>query len=196
MAHKIGIIGKGNVGQALADGLRKGGHEIRFGTRDPSEPMKAAAEWADMVIIAVPWHALSEVVAALGDSLDGKTVVDVTNVIGPSMDLAIGHTTSGAEELQKQLPRAKVVKAFNTVFAHLMRTGQVHGERITAFVAGDDAASKEIVRRLAEDIGFEGVDAGPLQSARYLEPMGMLMIALAYRLGMGSNMGLRLVRGG
>ena len=73
----------------------------------------------------------------------------------PSYDLAIGFSTSGAEELQKLLPRARVVKAFNTVFAETMKTGQMHGEKLTIFVAGDDAGSKDVVRKLAEDIGFD-----------------------------------------
>ena len=194
MSHKIAIIGKGNVGQALAVGLRKAGHEIRFASTDPREPVDAAAEWGDVVILAVPWTAHGSIAKAVGKRVDGKTVVDVSNIMTPSYDLAIGFSTSGAEELQKILPRAHVVKAFNTVFAPTMRTGRMHGETLTVFVAGDNLKSKQAVRNLAEYIGFDSVDAGPLKSARYLEPLGMLNITLGYGLKMGTDIGVRLVK--
>ena len=194
MTNKIAIIGKGNVGQALADGLRKAGHDIRFASTDPKEPVDAAAEWGDLVILAVPWAAHESIAKAIGKHVDEKTVVDVSNVMTPSYDLAIGFSTSGAEELQKLLPGARVVKAFNTVFAQTMRTGHSQGEQLTVFVAGDDAKSKEAARKLAEDIGFDSVDAGPLKAARYLEPLGMLNISLGYGLKMGTDIGVRLVK--
>jgi 8-hydroxy-5-deazaflavin:NADPH oxidoreductase len=153
-----------------------------------------ATEWGDVVILAVPWTAHGDIAKAVGNRLDGKTVVDVSNITTPSYDLAIGFTTSGAEELQKLLPRARVVKAFNTVFAQTMRTGHMHGERLTVFVAGDDSKSRDTVRQLAEDIGFDAVDAGPLKSARYLEPLGLLNITLGYGLKMGTDIGVRLVK--
>ncbi len=194
MKDKIAIIGKGNVGSALAEGLRKAGYEIRFGSKDPGEPVAAAAEWGDVVILAVPWTAHASIAKAAESRLDGKTVIDVSNIMTPSYDLAIGFTTSGAEELQKILPRARVVKAFNTVFAHTMKTGKLNGERLTVFVAGDDSEAKDTVRKLAEAIGFDAVDAGPLKSARYLEPLGMLNITLGYGLKMGTDIGVRLVK--
>lgn len=194
MGKKIAIIGKGNVGQALADGLGKTGHEIRFASTDPGEPSDIAAEWGDVIILAVPWTAHRSIAGAIGNRVDGKTVVDVSNIMTPAYDLAIGFSTSGAEELQKLLPRARVVKAFNTVFAKTMRTGHMLGERLTVFVAGDDPEAKDAVRGLAEDIGFDSVDAGPLKSARYLEPLGMLNITLGYGLNMGTDIGVRLVK--
>lgn len=195
IAEKVAIIGKGNVGQALADGLRRAGHEVRFGTKDPKEPARAAAAWAEVVILAVPWAAHAEIARTLGDALKGKTVVDVSNAMTASFELALGFTTSEAEELQKLLPGSRVVKAFNTQFAQHMRTGQLNGERLTVFVAGEDAGAKELVRRLARDVGFEAVDAGPLKSARYLEPLGALNITMGYGAGkMGPDIGLRLVR--
>jgi hypothetical protein len=190
---KIAIIGKGNVGKALAEGLRRAGNEVRFGSRDPQESPRDAALWADTVILAVPWGAHAEIARKLGSELNGKIVVDVSNVLTPAYELALGFTTSGAEELQKQLPGAKVVKAFNTVFAQNMSIGKVRGERLTVLVAGDDPAGKNIVRKLAEGIGFDSVDAGPLKSARYLEPLGMLNISLGYMLKMGTEIGFRLV---
>ena len=194
MSKKIAIIGKGNVGSALAEGLRRAGNEVRFGSRDPKESPRDASVWADVVILAVPWGAHTEIAKAAGNALDEKTVVDVSNVLTPSYELALGFTTSGAEELQKLLPRARVIKAFNTIFAQNMSTGKLMGERLTVLVAGNDTGSKDTVRKLAEGIGFDSVDAGPLKSARYLEPLGILNITLGYGLKMGTDIGFRLVK--
>ncbi len=191
-ALKIAIVGKGNVGSALADGL-KTKHEVRFASEDVHEPVADAVAWSDVVILAVPWTAHKEIAAKDGKVFTGKTVIDVSNVLTPTYELALGFTTSGAEELQKLLPGARIVKAFNTVFAQNMRTGKVRGEKLTAFIAGDDAAAKDVVCGLVKDIGFDCVDAGPLRSARLLEPMGMLNIMLGYGLKMGTDIGLTLV---
>jgi predicted dinucleotide-binding enzyme len=190
---KIAIVGKGNVGSALAEGLRRAKHEVRFASKDPQEPAADAAAWGDAVVLAVPWTAHKAIAASAGKIFDGKTVIDVSNVLTPTMDLAVGLTTSGAEELQKLLPKAKVVKAFNTVFAQNMRTGKLKGGRLTAFIAGDDSHSKEIVRTIAEDIGFDCVDTGPLSMARYLEPLGLLNIKLGYGMKMGTDIGIALL---
>jgi predicted dinucleotide-binding enzyme len=194
MSIKIAIIGKGNVGKALAEGLRRAGNEVRFGSTDPKESPRDASLWGEVVILAAPWDAHAQIAKAVGNALEGKIVVDVSNVLTPSFELALGFTTSGAEELQKLIPAAKVVKAFNTIFAQNMSTGKLLGERLTVLVAGDDPAGKDIVRTLAEGIGFDSVDAGPLKSARYLEPLGMLNITLGYGLKMGTNIGFRLVK--
>jgi predicted dinucleotide-binding enzyme len=192
---KIGIIGKGNVGTALAVGLSRGGHEIKHGHRDPREPVAEAAEWGEVIILAVPYSSVPDAAKAIGSAADGKTLIDVTNALGPDMQLAVGFTTSSAEELQKILPKAYVVKAFNTVFAQNQSTAKVDSEQLTLFIAGDDPKAKQTVMQLGKDIGFDPIDAGSLQVARYLEPMGMLMINLGYNLGMGANIGLKLVRG-
>jgi predicted dinucleotide-binding enzyme len=192
---RIGIIGKGNVGTALAAGLTHAGHEIKFGHRDSKEPIAEAAKWGDVIILAVPHDAAADATKAVGSTADGKTVVDVSNALTANMELAIGFTTSAAEEIQKMLPKAHIVKAFNTVFAQNQSTGEVGGEQLTLFVAGDDAKAKQTVMRLGKDIGFEPVDAGPLKAARYLEPMGMFMISLGYMLGMGTKIGFKLVKG-
>ncbi len=191
---RVAIIGKGNVGLAIAEGLR-GKHEVKFGHRNPKEPAAEAAKWGEIVVIAVPYSALKNVANELGSAADGKIVLDVTNAIAETGDLAIGFRTSAAEELQKQLPKAHVVKAFNTVFARNQSTGKVGKEPLTLFVAGNDAEAKQVVMRLGQDIGFEAVDAGPLKAARYLEPMAMLIISLGYELGMGTNIGYKLVKG-
>ncbi len=191
---KISIIGKGNVGTALAKGLSRKGHEIKFGHRDPKEPVAEAAQWGEVLILAVPFGNSIDAAKSIGTHADGKPLIDVTNAIGPNMTLAIGCTTSAAEEIQKTLPKAKVVKAFNTVFAKNQSTAKVGTEQLTAFIAGDDAQAKQTVAQLTRDIGFDPVDCGPLRSARYLEPLGMLMITLGYGIGMGTNIGLKLAK--
>ena len=145
-------------------------------------------------MLAVPFGALDDVVKSAGGALEGKTVVDVTNALDTNMRLAIGFTTSAAEELQKKLPRSRVVKAFNTVFAQHMDTGRLGDVPLTAFVAADDASAKAAVIALARDIGFDAVDAGPLKNARLLEPLASLNVQLAYALGMGAHIGFKLLR--
>lgn len=107
--------------------------------------------------------------------------------------LSLGFTTSAAEELQKKAPSAKVVKAFNTVFAQHMASGQVKGAALTLFVAGDDQDAKDQVLTLGRDIGFDSVDAGPLKNARWLETLGYLNIQLGYMLKMGTEIGFKLI---
>ena len=187
---KIAIIGKGNVGSALQRGLEKGGHEVHAVGNAPVQ-VKEAAQAAQLVILAVPFGAIDATLATLGSSVDGKVLVDTTNALTPDYQLAVGYTTSGAEELQKKAPKAKVVKAFNTVFAGTMDSGHVKGEQLSAFVAADDADAKRTVAELAKGIGFDAVDAGPLKNARLLEPMAYLNIQLGYMLGMGPEIGLK-----
>jgi len=121
-------------------------------------------------------------------------LVDVSNALTPDFRLAIGFSTSGGEELQRKAPRAKVVKAFNTLFSHHMDSGRTKGQQLSAFVAGDDADARKHVVGLAAAIGFDGVDAGPLANARLLEPLGYLNIQLGLTLGMGPGIGFQLIR--
>lgn len=190
---KIGIIGAGNVGSALARGLERAGHEVRPVGNDEAA-VREVAEWADDVILAVPFGAIDDAVREAGDGLDGKTLIDVTNALDGNMNLALGFTTSGAEELQRKVPKAKVVKAFNTVFAEHMDTGRLGDEPLTAFVAGDDHSAKQEALELARDIGFDAVDAGPLRNARLIEPLGYLNIQLGYGQKMGKDIGIDLRR--
>lgn len=193
MATKIGIIGKGNVGSALEIGLKRAGHEVRTVGRN-AEAVRDTGAWADTLFLAMPFGAVDDALRSLGESIVGKVVVDVTNSLTPDMQLAIGFSTSGAEELQKKAPRAKVVKAFNTVFAQHMANGELKGEKLTLLVAGNDAAAKERIVVLGREIGFDSVDAGPLASSRHLEALGYLNILLGYVLKLGPEIGFRLVR--
>ena len=115
MKHKIAIIGKGNVGKALQAGAQRAGHETRMIGKGGG--VKDTVAWADLVILAVPFAAVGEVAAEIGGAADGKPLVDATNVAVKDGIPAVGFTTSAAEELQKKLPKAKVAKAFNVVFA-------------------------------------------------------------------------------
>jgi len=192
MKPKVGIIGKGNVGSALRRGLERSGYEVKSVGRDPGG-VKELAAWGDVLILAVPFLAVDQVVREIGERAKGKVLVDVTNPLGGD-SLAIGFTTSAAEELQKKAPGAKVVKAFNTIFAQNMDSGRVKNEKITLLASGDDAQAKAKTLELARDIGFDAVDAGPLKNARWLETLGFLNIQLGYGLKMGPQIGFKLVR--
>jgi len=192
MKPTVGIVGDGNVGSALRRGLERAGYQVRAVGKDPNL-VKETGSWADVVILAVPYGAVDDAIAELGDGIAGKTLVDVTNAMTGDMQLASGCTTSGAEALQQKAGGARVVKAFNTQFASHMDSGAVDGQQLTMFAAADDADAKEQVLQMGRDIGFDAVDAGPLQNARYLEPLGFLNIQLGHVVGLGSKIGLKLL---
>ncbi len=194
MTSKIGIIGDGNVGSALARGLKRAGHDVRTVGKDKAA-IRETASWAEVVLLAVPFGAIDEVVKDVGNVVEGKTLIDVTNALDANMSLAVGFTTSGAEELQRKVPKARVVKAFNTVFAQHMDSGRLGDKPLTAFVAADDAGAKKTVLELARGIGFDAVDSGPLKNARLLEPFAFFNIQLGYVLGMGTQIGFKLLHG-
>jgi hypothetical protein len=146
---KIAIIGKGNVGSSLEAGLTGAGHEVRAVGRGAGA-VREAGQSAEIVILAVPFGQIDNAVQELGSSVAGKVVIDATNALTPEMELAVGFTTSGAEELQRKLPEAKVVKAFNASFAAAMSTGQVNGEKLAGLVAGNDADAKAEVLGLVQ----------------------------------------------
>ncbi|HVY62353.1 MAG TPA: NAD(P)-binding domain-containing protein [Planctomycetota bacterium] len=192
MKAKVAIIGKGNVGSAIMRGLERVGYDVRAVGKEPGRARETAA-WGDMLILAVPFAEIDNSLAEIGNAVNGKTLIDVTNPLTPDYQLAVGCTTSGAEELQKKAPRAKVVKAFNTVFAQNMATGQVKGTKLTFFAAGDDEGAKREVLEIGRALGFEPVDAGPLEHARWLETLGYFNIQLGYTLKMGTDIGFKVV---
>ena len=190
---KIGIMGKGKVGSSLKKGLEKSGHEVRAVGNDPTE-VAETAKWADLVILAVPFSAVGATINEMGkDTINGKIVIDATNVVPPDVVAALGQK-SGAEDAQGKVPGAKVVKAFNIHFAQNMASGHVGKEQLTLLVAGDDKTAKDKVMELGRDIGFDSVDVGALQNARLLESLGRLSIQLAYAQGLGTAIGFKLVR--
>src|SRR5687767_13560389 len=106
---KVGIIGDGNVGSALRRGLERAGYEVRTVGKEPAQ-VRETGHWADVIVLAVPYGAIDDAVRELGDTVNGKTIVDVTNALTPDMQLASGCTASGGETLQQKARGAKVVK--------------------------------------------------------------------------------------
>lgn len=196
---KVTLIGSGNMGSALASRISKAGHTVVITGRNADKAKelartigavfkdKAAAEGADVVVVATPYPDAVVALRSAGD-LAGKVIVDITNPLTADYTgLTIGHSTSAAEEIQKALPGAKVVKAFNTVFAPVIVQGpNLAGATVPVYFAGDDAAAKETVKSLIQSMGFAPVDAGALRNARYLEPVAGLNIYFGYGAGRGT----------
>jgi predicted dinucleotide-binding enzyme len=190
---QIAIIGRGNVGRALEEGLRRVGHEVRTCGKAPEEVREAAA-WGEVVILAVPYPQLDAAAAEIGDAADGKPLVDVSNALSPGRQFAGSAERSAAEQLQDALPGARVVKAFNTMFAAEMTTGHAKGEQLSLFVAANDAGAKQRIMELGRELGHDAIDAGPLANARWLEALGFLNIQLAMGPSkLGRDIGFRLV---
>ena len=199
----ITILGTGNMAKGLASVLAAGGYDVTLGSRDTDraketanalgarvkgDGLAAAASKADVVVLAVPFDAAAETIAAAG-GLAGKILVDISNPLTPDyMGLTVGHSTSAAEEIQKLAPKAKVVKAFNTVFASVLQGGGKIGKTsVTVFVAGDDEAANKAVEAIGTKSGFVVLQSGGLKVARYLEPVAGLNIVLAYGKGHGTD---------
>lgn len=203
---KIAIVGVGNVGGALAQAAVAAGHEVTLHADHRETALAAAektgaraatsardaAEGADLVVLAVPYGALGSVVADLGSSVDGKVLVDVTNPLNATYTGLVSDT-SAAEEVQASAPRARVVKAFNTVFASRHARPTEGGLPLDAFYAGDDDVAKSHVAELARSLGYRPIDVGGLRSARYLEGMAFLNIKLNASNGWSWQSGWKLV---
>jgi predicted dinucleotide-binding enzyme len=203
----LGIIGAGTLGGTLGRLWEAQGHDVRFGVRDPAThsaggglprsragTVAEAAAFGDVIVIATPWSATPDAVRAAGD-LTGKTVIDCTNPILPDLaGLAIGHTTSAAEEIAKLIPGAKVVKCFNTLGAANLAHPVIGGATASMFYCGDDAGGKLTTAELGKELGLDMVDAGPLTQARYLEAMAFLWISMAHKFGGSPRSAFRLLR--
>ncbi len=194
---RITIIGTGNIGGGLGRAWAAKGHAITFGVRQTDDAdtlamargigatvatIADALTIAEVIVLATPFAAVSSVAAALPD-WTGRLVIDCTNPIGPGFKLLHGHTDSGAEAVARQLPGARVVRSFSAQGAEVIGHPVYHGVAASNFCCGDDDAAKAVVKQLIEDVGFEAVDAGPLTSARYLEPITMLWITMSRTLG-------------
>ncbi len=174
---KISIIGSGNMGQALAGLAGQGGHSVELlNSSDGDKPVTG-----DVVVLAVPYPAVADVLAKRGDQLSGKVVIDITNPLNfETFDgLTVPADSSAAAEIAAALPDSKVVKAFNTNFAGTLVAGTVGAQPTTVLVAGDDADAKALVSDLVSAAGLKVVDAGGLKRARELEALGFLQITLA-----------------
>jgi NADPH-dependent F420 reductase len=196
----VTIIGSGNMGRGIGTRLAKGGHSVNFIDANPEVAEQAAAEvravakngatissstpgtaeLGEVVVLAVWYGTNLEIARQLGAKLAGKVVVDIANPLNATYDgLATAPDSSSAEDLAKVVtPGAKVVKAFNTTFAGTLLAGQVAGQPLDVFIAGDDAGAKDRVAQLVKDGGMRAIDAGPLNRARQIEGMQLLQIIL------------------
>ncbi|SDC14366.1 hypothetical protein SAMN05660690_0686 [Geodermatophilus telluris] len=189
---RIGILGSGQVGQALARGYARHGHEVRIGTRQaevgglPTGPPAEVAAAAELVVLAVRGSAAEALAGSLAGELDGTVLVDATNPLDASTgspQLFVGHTDSLGERVQRAAPGARVVKAYNTVGNALMVDPQLPGGPPSMFIGGDDQAAKDTVTGLLRDTGWDVVDLGGIEASRWLEPMCLAWVAVGARTG-------------
>jgi NADPH-dependent F420 reductase len=176
MAH-LSIIGTGNMGQAIASVAGKGGHTVQLlGQND-----HATAVTGDIVVLAVPYPAVADVITQRGESLAGKIVVDITNPLNfETFDsLVVPADSSAAAEIASALPQSRVLKAFNTTFAGTLAAGTVGPLPTTVLIAGDDADAKSTLAGIVTSGGLKAIDAGSLKRARELEAFGFLQLTLA-----------------
>jgi predicted dinucleotide-binding enzyme len=206
----ISIIGPGNMGANLGKLWNNKGHKIFFAGITPAESRTAsdalngseygtvaeAFSASDVIILAMPYSALNDVLSKAGDMKD-KILVDIINPLTPDIrGLVIGCNDSCAEEIARNAPGAIVVKTLNTIASPVLESGDMlfKGERSTMFYCGDDEKAKSIVAGLLNDLDFEPIDAGPLKSARILEPMALLILELAIFQNMGTNIAIKLLK--
>jgi NADPH-dependent F420 reductase len=176
MTH-VSIIGTGNMGQAIAAVAGRGGHSVQLlGQSDGQTQITG-----DIVVLAVPYPAVSAVLAQRGESLAGKVVVDITNPLNfETFDsLTVPADSSATAEIAAALPQSQVLKAFNTTFAGTLASGTVGGLTTTVLIAGDDADAKSTLAGVITSGGLKAIDAGSLSRARELEAIGFLQITLA-----------------
>jgi 8-hydroxy-5-deazaflavin:NADPH oxidoreductase len=210
---RIGILGSGLMGGKLGTLFARSGHDVVFSyARGPGKLKRLAKEAgnnaragtpaeatqdADVLLLAVHWLRMDDVLKQAGD-LSSKVIVtcslpmDVDN-----SGLVIGNTSSGAEELAKKVPKAKVVCAFNTVPSEVffgVYEAKRRAKRPSLVHCGDDAPSKDVAASLICDVGFQPIDAGPLRIARYTEPFALLMGQLAYEGTDGPELAYRFER--
>lgn len=202
---RIGILGTGDVGRALGIGFATLGHEVKIGSREPrSDKVKAvlakighgatagtfaeAASFAEVAVLATLWNGTESAIKLSGPAnLAGKVVIDATNplVFTPNAPpaLALGHTDSGGEQVQRWLPSARVVKAFNIVGnAHMFKPAFPGGPP-DMFICGNDADAKRVVTEILTDFGWPTIDIGGIEGARLLEPLCILWVSHGMRTG-------------
>lgn len=212
---QVTVIGAGNMGRGIGHRLVAGGHDVVVVDRDPeegerlAEELRSAAQGSttveaagpgaalrgEVVILAVYYPGTLELARELGDRLAGKVVVDISNPLTQTFDaLATAPGTSAAEELAATAPAgARAVKAFNTTFSGTLVEGQVAGQPLDVFIAGNDEEAKETVAQLVHDGGLRTIDVGPLERARHLEGLGFLGITLQQPLGLNFQSAWKLI---
>jgi NADPH-dependent F420 reductase len=211
----VTIIGAGNMGRGIGHRIVAGGHSVTIVDRDAEEAQQlmgelrgaseggatvAAAEpgaelRGEVVVLAVYYPGNLEIARDLGDRLAGKVVVDISNPLNQTFDgLATAPGTSAAEEVAQSAPAgARVVKSFNTTFSGTLVEGQVAGQPLDVFIAGDDEEAKETVAQLVRDGGLRAIDVGPLERARQLEGLGFLGITLQQPIGLNFQSAWKLI---
>lgn len=173
----VSILGRGNMGPAIADVVEKGGNTAQlFDSNDTGKPLTG-----DIVVLAVPYPVLGEVLTQRGEQLAGKVVVDITNPLNfETFDaLTVPADSSATAEIAAALPDSHVLKAFNTNFAATLAPGAVGDQPTTVLIAGDDANAKAKLAEVITAGGLRTIDAGSLRRARELEALGFLQISLA-----------------
>ncbi len=196
----IGILGSGDAGKTLALGFAAKGHHVLLGTRDPAKlrewarashiavakPDQVARE-AELVILSVLGSAMTEVILAAGiANFSGKIVIDASDPLDFSSGkpgLFVGTTDSLGERVQRQLPEARVVKAFNTVLAAVMVNPSPSGGDPDMLIAGNDGGAKAVVTKLLEDFGWSVVDMGGIENARWLEAISLAWVVYSHKTG-------------
>ncbi len=203
---KIGVLGSGPVGQQLGEAFVKSNHEVMIGSRDPSklnswvtkQPAGKAssgtfadtAAFGQIVLVATLWQGTKAVLEAVGRNLDGKVIIDVTNPLdfsGNKPRLALGYGDSGGETVQRLIPNARVVKAFNIVGNAHMYKPDFDGGPPTMFICGNDEEAKREVTKILDNFGWETIDIGGIDGSRLLEPLAMLWVAYYLKVGTGDH---------
>jgi hypothetical protein len=207
---RIAIVGTGNIGGTLGSAWGTRGHSIHYATRTPdSDVVRAlvarsgprahatslaqAVGDADLVVLAVPWDALEEVLRA-DAAFAGKVLVDCTNPLGPGFRLRVPNEGSGAQRVAALVPAARVVKAFNAAGFNVFADPRLAGQAADLYLCGDDEAAKQQVATLAAELGLVPIDCGALTQAHLLEALATLWISLAYGRGRGREIAFKLLQ--
>jgi 8-hydroxy-5-deazaflavin:NADPH oxidoreductase len=207
---RIAVIGSGSVGSGLASSWSGLGHSVVIGSRSPESDrlvdlvasigngVEAAGlgdsvVGADVIVLGVPWSAAEDSLVALGD-LSGRIVIDATNPFVKGLNLGIGHTSSGGEQVAEWASGAHVVKALNIVDARLLDGTKLDDREISIPICGDDKDSKSVAGGLISELGFDVIDAGKLEISRLLEPLCLLMIKMSMKKSLGAEIGFRVLR--
>jgi hypothetical protein len=207
---RITVVGSGGVGVGLAKAWSGLGHSVVIGSRSPESDrvvglvaslgndvsavgLAESVTDADVIVLAVPWSAVEDSIAALGD-LSGRMIIDVTNPFVKGLNLDIGHDDSGGEQVARWVVGAQVVKALNIVDARLLDGTKLDDREISIPICGDDQDAKRVVGELIGELGFDVIDAGKLEISRLLEPLCLLMIKLSMKKSLGAEIGFRVLR--
>jgi 8-hydroxy-5-deazaflavin:NADPH oxidoreductase len=206
---KVGILGTGDVGRALGNAFIALGHEVKMGSRSAQNEKAVAwastsginastgtfadaAKFGEIIVVSLLWAGVENALKLAGaENFEGKVVIDTSNPLviepGKPLALAVGHTDSAGERVQRWLPSARVVKAFNIVGAAHMFKPEFPGGPPDMFICGNDDTAKQTVTEILKDFGWPVIDFGGIEGARYLEPLCVLWVGYAFRTGTGNH---------